>query len=235
IENNTLGNKTTPYLEDFVKLIEKYREMVFKPKNIAKTLSKLIEEIDYRSKLLLEVKNLKKVVQRMNNLNQLVQSISRYEFNPDNFDPNIFEYLQRVTLMQKEDDNDDKNNQVNMMSIHSSKGLEFKIIFIAGVEDGLIPHAKSAEENGNEEEERRLFYVAVTRAREKLFLSYPKTRTKFYETLHKTSSPFIKEIPENLIVKLGDADDDNSAEENIFSNLLKRLNKKDEASAVAPS
>ncbi|HPY88191.1 MAG TPA: 3'-5' exonuclease [Spirochaetota bacterium] len=235
IENNTLGNKTTPYLEDFVKLIEKYREMVFKPKNIAKTLNKLIEEIDYQSKLLMEVKNLKKVVQRMNNINQLVQSISRYEFNPDNFDPNLFEYLQRVTLMQKDDDDNDKDNQVNMMSIHSSKGLEFKIVFIAGVEEGLIPHAKSAEENGNEEEERRLFYVAVTRAREKLFLSYPKTRVKFYETLHKTSSPFMKEIPENLIVKLGDANDDDSADENIFSNLLKRLNKKNEASAVAPS
>ena len=159
----------------------------------------------------------------MNNINQLVQSILKYEKNPDNLDPNIFEYLQRVSLSQKDDDQD-KDNMVNLMSIHSSKGLEFKIIFIVGLEEGLIPHIKTIEETGNDEEQRRLFYVAITRAREKLFFSYPKVRQKFFETINKSPSPFINEIPEELIIKKSD-EINLKTDEDIFGSLLKRWNK----------
>ncbi|HOJ63761.1 MAG TPA: exodeoxyribonuclease V subunit gamma [Spirochaetota bacterium] len=199
IEYNTLGDKITPDLEDFVELIEKYKEMIFKPKNIAKTVEKLVEEIKYKDKLINEVKVLKKVAQRMNNINQLIQSISRYENNPDNFEPNLFEYLNIVSLTQRDDENEDKDNEISMMSIHSSKGLEFKVVFIVGVEEELLPHVKTIEETGSDEEERRLFYVALTRARERLFLSYPKKRKKFGEIIERNPSYFIEELPENLI------------------------------------
>ena len=200
ISSNYLG-KQTPYLEDFYKLIEKYKEIIFKPKNISRAISSLVEEIDYKGKLLSEIKDLKKVGYRLNNINSLIQSIYKYEHNPDNFDPNLYDYLQKVMLANREEDEDDQN-QVTMMSIHSAKGLEFKVVFIVGVEEGLIPHSKTIEESGNEEEERRLFYVAITRAREKLFISYPKTRQKFNETTHKLQSKFIDEIPKDLIEEL---------------------------------
>ena len=198
IDNNVIP-KATPYLEDFYKLIEKYREEIFKPKNIAKTVSKLIEEIDYYGKLVNEIKELRKVESRMNNLNQFVLSIDKYEKNPDNFSPNIYEYLQWITLVTQSDDDNDKDNAINMMTIHSAKGLEFKIVFVVGVEDGLLPHSRSIEDSGNDEEERRLFYVAVTRARERLYLSYPKLRIKYDVISYREKSPFLNGIDESLL------------------------------------
>ncbi len=201
VDNNTLGEKITNALNDFYTLIEKYKERIHKPKNISRTVSELIDEIDYKSKLVTELKIASKINYRLSNINQLIQSIYKYENNPDNFNPSIYDYLQKVSLTSRddEDENNDYNNKVNMMSIHSSKGLEFKVVFLIGVEEGLIPHDKTLEETGTNEEERRLFYVAVTRAREKLFFTYPKTRMKFYETINKEPSSFLKEIPEELI------------------------------------
>lgn len=198
VRSDILGKKSTPYLEDFYKLVEKYREKIFIPKNISKSVEELVNEIDYRGKLISETKNRKKVLYKMSNINQLIQSIARYENDPDNFDPNIYDYLLKVSLQTK-DEETDKDNNVNMLSIHSAKGLEFKAVFLVGVEEGLIPHTKTLEETGTEEEERRLFYVAITRAMEKLFLSYPKTRMKFSEEMNKKKSHFIDEIPQEII------------------------------------
>lgn len=195
---NLLGNKITPYLDDFCKLIEKYKELIYKPKNMANTIEKLITEINYHGKLITEIKDLNNIKYRMNNINQFVRFISKYENDPDNFEPNIFNFLQMLSL-QNQDDEENNDNSVSLMSVHSAKGLEFKVIFLVGVEEGLFPHLKTIEETGNVEEERRLFYVAVTRAREKIFLSYPKKRTKYNEAIKKSKSPFIDEIPKELL------------------------------------
>lgn len=215
-----LGNKVTPYLEDFYCLIEKYRELIFKPKNIAHTVMRLVEEIDYKGKLLSEMKNPKSAQYKMRNINQLYQSITNYEKNPDVIDPNIFEYLQRVSLSSREEQEDQE--EVNLLSIHSAKGLEYKVVFVVGVEDGLIPHDKTLEETGTDEEERRLFYVAVTRAREKLYLSYPKERAKYNEVVRKEVSPFLKEIPDDVMEEL-DIEKD-LAKEDALSLLLNKWN-----------
>ncbi len=201
ISLDTLGKKTTPYLDDFYKLIEKYREKIFIPKNIANAVKILVQDIDYRSKLITELKESRKVEIRLSNINQLIQSISRYENNPDNFEPSVYDYLQKISLSNKDEDHDN-DNAVNMMSIHSAKGLEFRAVFVIGAEEGLIPHHKTVSETGNIEEERRLFYVAITRAREKLFLSYPKMRMKFNEAIPKSRSGFIDELPAELIEEL---------------------------------
>ena len=80
----------------------------------------------------------------------------------------VFDYLNRITLITRDDDQDDTDGKVNIMTIHAAKGLEFQLVFLAGVEAHLIPHARAVEEDpANLEEERRLFYVAITRAREK--------------------------------------------------------------------
>ncbi|MCK4798395.1 MAG: exodeoxyribonuclease V subunit gamma, partial [Spirochaetes bacterium] len=221
VRSDILGKRITPYLEEFKNLVEKYRELIFKPRNIAKTVQALVEEIDYKGKLITELKDRKKIIYRMNNINQLIQSISRYENDPDNFEPNIYEYLQRVSLSTKDDESNDSNS-INMMSIHSAKGLEFKVVFIVGVEEGLLPHHKTLMESGNIEEERRLFYVAITRARERLFLSYPKIRIKFNELINKTKSGFIEELPQDILQEINLENE--LKDRNNFEALLKRWN-----------
>lgn len=220
--SNTLGNRVTPYLEDFYNLVEEYRELIFKPKNIAKTVQKLIDKIDYRGKLITEIKDLKKIGYRMSNINQLIQSISRYENDPDNFEPNIYEYLQRVSLQNRDDEEND-DNCVSMLSIHSAKGLEFKAVFVVGVEEGLLPHNKTLEESGCNEEERRLFYVAITRAQERLYLTYPKMRMKFGETMHKSQSEFLAELPDGVLEEI-DVENSSDAPTNFGALLSKWQN-----------
>ena len=196
--------KTLSYLEDFYHLIEKYREQIFKPKNIAASVKELVNEIGYVQKLTLDIKNAMQVQFRMNNIDQLIQSVYRYENNPDIFDSNIFDYLQRISLANRENNTDQKDDQLNLMSIHSAKGLEFRVVFLVGTEQGLLPHEKTLLENKTDEEERRLFYVAVTRAREKLFLSFPSQRKRFNQILYREPSDFINEIPRNLLVSAND-------------------------------
>lgn len=221
IKTEHLGKRTTSYLKDFIDLIEKYREQIFIPKNMARTIEKLVDEIDYRGKLINELRNQKKVIYRISNIEQLIKSISKYEKDPDNFDPNIYEYLQRVSLTNK-DDESNKEDSVNMMSVHSAKGLEFRLVFIVGAEEGLMPHSKTIIETGEVEEERRLFYVAITRAKEKVIISYPKVRVKYNESINKNRSPFIEEIPEDLI-KTIDIDESYDSEK-ALKNLLNRWN-----------
>jgi DNA helicase-2/ATP-dependent DNA helicase PcrA len=222
VRSNILGTRTTAYLEDFYNLIEKYRELIFKPKNIANTVQKLVEEIDYKAKLITEIKDLKRINYKLNNINQLVQSISRYENDSDNFEPNVYEYINKVSLQTRNDEVND-NNLVNMMSIHASKGLEFKIIFLVGVEEGLLPHHKTMIEAEDDEEERRLFYVAITRAQDKLFLSYTKKRLKFNEEISIKKSKYLDELPKAIIEKIDLASSSNN-EEKINSLLSKWKN-----------
>ena len=96
--------------------------------------------------------------------------------------------------------NSDEGGKVNLMTIHAAKGLEFPVVFISGAEDGLIPHERSlSEDETNIEEERRLFYVAITRARDKLFISSCKKRKKMQSVVECEPSRFLSEIPTELV------------------------------------
>ncbi len=100
----------------------------------------------------------------------------------------------------------EKKDAVKLMTVHASKGLEFKYVFITGLEDGLFPNQRDGETKSNEdrEEERRLFYVALTRAREKIFLSFANFRTIFGSRTINTASEFISDIPSDLLEKEGE-------------------------------
>ena len=109
------------------------------------------------------------------------------------------DYINAVTLAG--DENDDEGNKVNLMTMHASKGLEFRIVYLAGINDSIIPSSRALEENpGNIEEERRLFYVAITRAEEKLILNYSDTLiTREGEEKAAIPSRFLEEIPSDLL------------------------------------
>ena len=99
------------------------------------------------------------------------------------------------------DETTDEDNSVTLMTLHAAKGLEFKNVFLAGLEEGIFPHSRSLNSNTEMEEERRLMYVGVTRAEERLCISYAKRRQMWGETRYYQPSRFLSEIPENLTIK----------------------------------
>ncbi len=199
---NLLSEKTKAELASFVSLIERNRQTMLSGKGLAKKIRALTEEINYWDFLIAENPKSEKAARyKFLNIESLINSVEVWENNPDNFDSGLFAYLNRITLLSRDDMEDDAlKGKVNLMTIHASKGLEFPVVFIVGCEDGIIPHARSLEEgDGNVEEERRLFYVAITRARDKLFLSACRHRRKMQSTIECTPSPFLDEIPSNLV------------------------------------
>ena len=166
-------------------------------KRIAAKIRQLVDAIDYWGYLVEENKQSDKAAKwKFHNLEILMKSIEDWETDPDNLSPGLYEWLNRVSLITRDDIEDDEGGEVNLMTIHAAKGLEFDVVFIAGCEDGIIPHARALEEGeGNLEEERRLFYVAVTRARRRLLVSACLRRRKQNQTIDCVPSPFLQEIP----------------------------------------
>lgn len=134
---------------------------------------------------------------RVENLDELV-AVTR-EFARNNPDGTILDFLTEVALVSDADDLDDASGTVSLMTMHTAKGLEYDAVFVTGVEEDLIPHRISAGEPGGPQEERRLFYVALTRARKKLHLSLAMTRAQFGEVSVAMPSRFLQEIPHDLI------------------------------------
>lgn len=189
-------------LQEFVNIIENNRQKLISGRGLASKVRALVEEINYKDHLVTEYsKNEKAVRFKLMNIESLLNSMETWENDPDNFNPSLFTYLNRITLLSRDDGNDENDKgKVNLMTIHASKGLEFPVVFIAGAEEGLIPHARSVDDNGgNVEEERRLFYVAITRARHKLLISSCQKRRKQQAIVECTPSRFLDEIPTNLV------------------------------------
>jgi DNA helicase-2/ATP-dependent DNA helicase PcrA len=198
-------------LEEFTGLIEAQRMEILERKNtgqLSQKVRELVNAIDYWSYLVMEhSKEEKKARWKFGNIEHFIRMIENWERDPDNLDTGLYAWLNRISLITRDDGENDALGKVNLMTIHSAKGLEFPVVFIAGVEEGLIPHEKSITDNEDEgspatdsiEEERRLFYVAITRAREKLFITCCQQRRRMQSTEDCTPSPFLEEIPQHLI------------------------------------
>ena len=226
-----LSDKTVEDIGTFIDLMDRYREDLLGKKRITDKVRKLIDEIDYWNFLLDDNKQSDKAAKwKFHNVELYLQMLERWETDPDNLNPGLFEWLNRISLITRDDDSNEDEGKINLMTIHAAKGLEFEIVFIAGCEDGIIPHAKSiAEGEGNMEEERRLFYVALTRARRKLFITSAQRRRKQNQMCEEAPSPFLEEIPPALIER---ADREVSPEEgDAFFGKLKNMFPKPEESA----
>jgi DNA helicase-2/ATP-dependent DNA helicase PcrA len=187
-------------MREFINLIEKYRELILGKRGLSQKIRAFIDEIDYWGYLIVEHgKNEKLARWKYGNIESLIQSVTMWENDPDNLDPTLYPYLNRVSLITRDDGEDEADKgKVNLMTIHASKGLEFPVVFIAGAEEGIIPHSRSVEEGGDIEEERRLFYVAITRARDKLFITSCLKRRRQLNIVECSPSPFLAEIPAHL-------------------------------------
>jgi len=217
--------KTATELEEFYALITEYQSLFLerksesgKPWKLSGCVKKLADAINYWSYLVIEHgKDEKKARWKYSNIEYFIRMIENWENDPDNLDAGLYPWLNRISLITRDDGEDDNENKVNLMTIHAAKGLEFPVVFIAGAEQGLIPHEKSIvnendDDAGSLEEERRLFYVAITRAGEKLFITSCKTRSHLTSTKECSPSLFLNEIPKELL-KIGEkekevADDD---------------------------
>jgi DNA helicase-2/ATP-dependent DNA helicase PcrA len=150
--------------------------------------------------------------------------IEDWEKDPDNLDRGLYAYLNRVSLLTRADGDDGNGKaetagKANLMTMHAAKGLEFPVVFIAGAEEGIIPHERSLEDEEASisrganpiEEERRLFYVAITRAQDKLYITSCQKRNRRDSSGDRLPSPFLSEIPPELVKCLNP--DNLSAEE----------------------
>ena len=198
-EDSPLTPKAAADLDEFLTLIEYYREIIAGRGKLAETISALVDRIDYWGYLITEFQKNDKVARwKFGNISRFIEMIERWEKDPDVIDPDLHSFLNRITLITRDDIDDDEVGKVNLMTIHAAKGLEFEIVFLAGVEERIIPHFRAVEE-GNLEEERRLFYVAITRAKQKLFMSACRKRRLMREVVESAPSGFLTELPPELL------------------------------------
>ncbi|MBI5598624.1 MAG: UvrD-helicase domain-containing protein [Deltaproteobacteria bacterium] len=163
---------------------------------------KLLEDAGYTA--MWEKEATEEAYQRVENIHELISAIkdfsSRHSGPADGRENSTLQdFLEHVSLISDVDVWKDDSDRVTLMTLHSAKGLEFPVVFMAGMEEGLFPHSRSTQSPSELEEERRLCYVGMTRAKEKLFLLSAGTRTLYGETRYQTPSRFIDEIaPEFL-------------------------------------
>ncbi len=143
---------------------------------------------------------------RYENIQELLNSIKEWTESPANEDgeqgdKTLGAYLQQITLLTDADDEKENSDAVKLMTIHAAKGLEFACVFVGGLEETLFPNAMSINTREELEEERRLFYVAVTRAKHRLWLSYANARYRFGQLTQNDPSRFIEELPEQYLDK----------------------------------
>jgi len=204
-----IANSAGTYMYDVIKNADKYelnkvftntREFVniieeMKDKKDAIDLSELVEEILDKTGYVkvLENENTIESENRILNLEEFKTVVA--EFEEEYADNSLSEFLEGITLSSDIDELEETDDFVTLMTLHSAKGLEFPVIFMVGMEDGVFPGYQAIGEEKEMEEERRLCYVGITRAKEKLFLSCAKQRTIFGSTSYNNISRFVKEIP----------------------------------------
>ena len=219
---------TKANLDSFVSLIEGGKNML-SGKGLSKKVHVLVDEINYYDYLIGENPKSEKAARfKYQNIESLIKSMEMWENNPEHEDTSLYAYLNRITLLSRDDldDGEEDKGKVNLMTVHASKGLEFPVVFIAGAEEGIMPHARAVEEGGDAavEEERRLFYVAVTRARDRLLISSCSHRRKQNANVECEPSRFLDEIPQNL-VKYHEPSKEVAPEDahELLQNMLKNL------------
>jgi DNA helicase-2/ATP-dependent DNA helicase PcrA len=174
-------------------LIEEFREEA-KTLSLGQLTLVLLAKTGYLQRLKEEGSD--EAFSKMENIDELVNVIMEFEKGEE---VSLETFLDKVSLVTDIDLYEDKGNRVSLMTLHCAKGLEFPSVFIVGIEEGLLPHYRRGEEIEDMEEERRLFYVGITRAKERLFLSRAEKRSTFGVGRVNLPSRFLDELPIELI------------------------------------
>lgn len=196
IDDRTFNSGTTSKLRRFVEIIE---DLITQSKNykLSEFYSIALEKTEYL--LMLKKEDTVEAETRINNLEELDNAIAQFEKERGD-DATLSNYLEEMTLASDLDQQDPTFNAITMMTLHISKGLEYPFVFIVGCEESLFPSVRGDEVDESDiEEERRLAYVGMTRARKKLWLTHAKMRRVWGQEQMNLPSRFIKEIPKELI------------------------------------
>jgi len=224
--------RTIDAILDFVELVDIHHNRLMQPvvahsENPLKTwCTAWLEEVSLFREIRRIDKDEETAENKVRNIVALLDTMDP-EFVPADrpIDERLHRYLEHISLDREKDDIEEARDVVTLITMHSCKGLEYPYVYIAGVEDGLIPHARSKVE-GTLDEERRLFYVAITRAQLSLAMSHCEHRKKYGEQIPGHPSPFLKEIPEELIVYGNETASQPASEEeglDFFANLKASL------------
>lgn len=167
----------------------KLGEITFSSQTTTDLLNLVIEKLNYLD--IYKAENEENYA-RLENIKELMSVAQEF--------PNILDFLAQVALVETQKDSDKTTtDRVTLMTVHSAKGLEFKVVFIVGLEEGLFPHSRSLDDSMQMEEERRLAYVGITRAKKKLYLSFAQRRSYFGQSSSNPPSRFFEDIPNHLL------------------------------------
>ncbi len=182
-------------VKKFVAMIHELKRDLGSNKSLVDVTKKILDRSGYMKSLVEE--NSPKSMTRRENILELQNAISYFEKNNNN--PSLSSFLQEISLITDTDKYDEDKPAVTMMTVHAAKGLEFPVIFIVGLEEELFPVGSRDNEDVNIEEERRLFYVAITRAQKELFFSHCRSRYKYGEEQRKMRSRFLDEVSGDVV------------------------------------
>lgn len=190
-EISTLRVAAKTKIQEFVQLIESFDPS----RPPVEIINDLLDVTDYLT--FLKSDNTIEAMGRVEYVSEFISAAARYEGNEP--EPTLSGFLELITLVADVDSMDDRSDVVTLMTLHSAKGLEFPIVFMAGVEEGSLPHQRAFADEAELEEERRLCYVGLTRAKERASLSHARTRRIHGLEDYRMPSRFIQEIPPELI------------------------------------
>ncbi len=194
--------KAADALDGFVVMIEEHRRRFRSGGRLAGTAREMFAAIGLEAELRREPDSREKIERRIENVQEIVNALATYEARAGQ--PTLSGFLEKVALLDRDEPGSDSKEKklaqdaVALMSLHSSKGLEFSQVFMPGFEEGFLPHKKSVSEVCDVDEERRLCYVGITRAREKLTLLHADARMKYGKAELRETSRFLAEIPEEV-------------------------------------
>ena len=191
--NYTALDRQAKALSEFAALIGSFRDMVTEGASVSELVREVIEKSGYKA--MLEAQGPAEA-DRVENVEELVSNAVEYE--KDNEDASLYGFLEDIALVADIDNYDENADAVVMMTIHSAKGLEFPCVFLPGMEEGIFPSMQSIGTNDELEEERRLAYVAITRAKRELCCTYVRERLMYGRTQYNKISRFLSEIPDSL-------------------------------------
>lgn len=203
-----LAGRTAVKIEEFVTLVEGWRGR-YQRLTVAEVVEAVLAQSGYLREL--EAEKTVEAQTRIENLKEFISVAQEFDLKAAQgetaAEPTLEGFLSQVSLTTDLDTMVERENAITLMTLHAAKGLEFPLVFLIGMEEGVFPHNRALDEPHELEEERRLCYVGMTRAKEKLFLTFACQRTLYGETVYNPPSRFLEEIPRHLVRLMGEEEE----------------------------